>query len=139
MGEKEDRQGKIIMYQILQAEYEELRRQTLMAESRIIDLETSDHALNEIKKFRKDNETLVPLGSGCYARGSIMGSGLLLDIGAGIMIEKNANSVKEFLEERRSEIEKARKEIQLQMESVVKTINELTPEIEKIIRESQQG
>jgi prefoldin alpha subunit len=139
MGENEDRQGKIIMYQILQAEYEELRRQMLLAESRVIDLETSDHALNEMKRFRKDNETLVPLGSGCYAKGSIMGSDLLLDIGAGIMIERNVNSVKEFLDERKSEIEKARKEIQLQMESVIKTINELTPEIEKIIRESQQG
>ncbi len=138
MSEKEKNQGKIIMYQVLQAELEELKRQTLLIENRLLDIETTEHALNEMVKFKKDNETLVPLGSGCYAHGNILGSGVLLDIGAGLMVTKSVNSAKSFLEDRKEEIEEARKKIQVQMNEVVKNINKLTPEIEKIVRESQK-
>ncbi|UCD07559.1 MAG: prefoldin subunit alpha [Candidatus Aenigmatarchaeota archaeon] len=138
MSEKEKDQGKIIMYQVLQAELEELKRQTLLIENRLLDIETTEHALNEMVKFKKDNETLVPLGSGCYAHGNILGSGVLLDIGAGLMVTKSVNSDKSFLEYRKEEIEEDRKKIQVQMYEVVKNINKLTPEIEKIVRESQK-
>ncbi len=138
MSENEKGQGKIIMYQILQAELEELKRHALLVENRLLDIETTEHALNEVGRFKKDNETLVPLGSGCYAHGSILGSGVLLDIGAGLMVTKNINSAKSFLEDRKEEIEEARKKIHLQMNEVVKNINKIIPEIEKIVRESQK-
>jgi len=138
MSDKERNQGKIIMYQLLQAELEELRKQAILVENRMLDLETTEHALNEIRNFKGDNETLIPLGSGCYAHGNLLGSNIILDIGAGVMVKRNINSAKTFLEERRKEIENAGKNLQTQMNGVVKNINELTPEIEKIVRESQK-
>ena len=45
MGDAEKAQGKILMYQVLQAELEQLNKQGVMINNRLIDLETTDHAL----------------------------------------------------------------------------------------------
>lgn len=136
MSQEED-QGKLVLYQMLQQEFEELKKQNLMVESRMLELETSVHALTEISAFKKDNETLIPLGSGCYAHSKVHGSEILLDIGAGVMVSRDPDSAKSFLEDRKKEIDDAGKNIQLQSEEVVKNINKLTPEIQKIIMKSQ--
>lgn len=139
MSQKEENQGKLILYQMLQAEFEELKRQNLMVESRLVELETTIHALDEMKGFSKDNQTLIPLGSGCYAHSQVRGRDILLDIGAGVMMSKSLESAKGFLEERKREIEDVGKKIQLQSEEIVKNINNLTPEIQNIIMEAQKG
>jgi prefoldin alpha subunit len=138
MSEKESRQGKLVMYQLLQAELEELKRQALMVESRMIELGTTEHALSEMEGLVK-GDALIPLGSGCYAHSSIKGPWILLDIGAGVMVRRSMGSARTFLEERRAEIEKVGKNLQKQMEGVARSINELTPEIEKIITEARKG
>ncbi len=137
MGDAEKAQGKILMYQVLQAELEQLNKQGVMINNRLIDLETTDHALNEMVKFSKDKDSMVPIGSGCYAQGSVSGSGVLLDIGGGVMVKREIKTAKTFIEERKDEIEDAAKKLQLQMNDVVKNINELMPEIQKIVKEQQ--
>ncbi len=138
MPKEEESQGKILLYQLLQAQLEELRKQSLMIENRVIEMETTEHALEEIKGTGKGNDTLVPLGSGCFAHGSVKGPGVLMDIGAGIMVNRSAASARSFLEERKKEIKDASRKVQVQMENVSGNLNELTPEIEKIVRERQQ-
>jgi prefoldin alpha subunit len=138
MSSKQDDQGKLIMYQMLQAQFEELKKQAMLVENRMLDLETTLHALDEMKKFKKDNQTLVPLGSGCYSHSRMHGEEILLDIGAGVMVSRNLPSVEDFLEKRKKEIENAGKNITLQSEEIVKNLNELTPEVQKIIMDAQQ-
>jgi prefoldin alpha subunit len=137
MSDNEKDQGKIIMYQILQAEMGQLKKQAVMIDNRMLDLETTEHALDEMREFSKDNESLVPVGSGCYVKGSVKASGVLLDIGAGVMVERDLKSASSFIKERKKEIEDAGRKLQVQMEGVVNNINELTPEIQKIVAEQQ--
>ena len=139
MSERQEDQGKIIMYQLLQAELGELRKQILMADNRLLDLETTEHAIREMQGFKADKDTLVPLGAGIYAQGDLKRKDVILDIGAGVMVNRDLKSAKVFLEERKKDIEKAKKQIELQIEQITDNINELTPEIEEIIRESQHG
>ena len=136
MNEEND-QGKIIMYQLLQAELGELRKQIIMADNRLIDLETTEHAIKEMQEFKGDKDTLVPLGAGIYAQGDLKKRDVILDIGAGIMVNRDLKSAKIFLDKRRKDIDDAKKKIELQIENITKNINELTPEIEEIVRESQ--
>lgn len=137
MSEEND-QGKIIMYQLLQAEIGELRKQTIMADNRLLDLEITGHAIKEMQGFKGDKDTLVPLGAGIYAQGDLKRKDVILDIGAGVMVNRDLKSAKVFLEERKKDIEKAKKQIELQTEQITNNINELTPEIEEIVRESQE-
>lgn len=137
MTEQND-QGKILMYQILQAELGELRKQIMMADNRILELETTEHAIKEMQDFRGDKDTLVPLGAGIYAQGDLKKRDVILDIGAGIMVNRDLKSAKVFLDHRRKEIDDVKKKIEAQIEQITKNINEMTPEIEEIVRESQQ-
>ena len=138
MSTKENDQGKIIMYQMLQAEFEELKKQNLMVENRLMDLETTVQAIDEVKGFKKDNESLIPLGSGVYAHSMVRGNDILLDIGAGIMVGRSLSAAQAFLEGRKKEIEEVGKRIGMQSEEVANNINKLTPEVQKIVMESQK-
>lgn len=137
MSQQEDNQGKLVLYQMLQAELEELKRQNQMVDGRMIELETSIHALTEMNDVKKDNETLIPLGSGCYAHSRVKTDEVLLDIGAGVMVTRSLISAKNFLKEREKEIEQAGKKIHMQSEDIVNNLNKLTPEVQKIVMEAQ--
>jgi prefoldin alpha subunit len=139
MAVDEKAQTKVILYQMLQTEFEELKRQAALIEARMMELETTNHALAEIEGMKSEKETLVPLGSGCYTHGRLSGSGIILDIGAGIMVKRDMKSARGFIDDRRNEIESAAKKVNLQMNELVRNINELTPEIEKIIEEAQKS
>ena len=133
---KQKVQQKLILYQLLQRHLEELRQQALLLERTFIEIETTRQTVSDLKKAKEGNETLVPLGSGFYTHGRVSNTkSLLVDIGVGILVEKDTVSTDDVLDNKRKELENASRELQDEMGNTLKKMNELGMELEKMTKE----
>ncbi|MBN2042220.1 MAG: prefoldin subunit alpha [Candidatus Aenigmarchaeota archaeon] len=124
---------KYVMLQIFQQNIEALKNQQDMIEKQFLETKSTLNALEEMKTIGNDNEVLIPLGSGCFAKGKITGrESLLTGIGAGVISDKKTADVKKILDERSEEIEKVMEEIQAQIEQMAEKMNEIGSEIQSM-------
>jgi len=138
MVDQKQVEEKFIMYQLLQKQLEMFREQALQLEKNFIEIETTKQSIEDFQKLKKVNDIMIPLGSGYYVGGRVTDlKKVLMSPGANIMLEKNLKSAHENLEAKRNEIEKIGKNLQDKMSDVVQKINELAPELEKMVQQSQ--
>ena len=124
---------RYILYQILVQNLEALKQQIGLVEQQMFELSSTVLSIDDLKKMNENNEIFLPLGSGCYGSGKIMDNKrILVNAGAGIFINDEIGAAKVFIEERAKELERAGKEIEMQMERLVKQINQTAAEIQKI-------
>jgi prefoldin alpha subunit len=110
-------QEKALMYQIFNAQLEELSSQFLALNQKAMELEMARNALGELSKVSKGSEILVPVGAGCYGFGTLSkNEKFMVEIGSGLVEEKLLAGAIETVEERKKEImklqEMARNEIE---------------------------
>ena len=104
-NQEKEMQEKVILYQLLQRHLESLSQNAVMLERRYEEMEATRMALEDIEKL-KGNEILVPLGSGLFSYGKITDSGkMLVDAGAGVFMDKDPDSSKRLLEDKKKELE----------------------------------
>ena len=129
---QEKLQEKLMLFQLMEKQLETLNQHNAMVESRMVEIDTTINAVGEIEGLGKDNETLVPLGSGLYIRARIMGDTVLAELGASVMKEKGFKGAVAFLRARREELEKASKQIDGQIGEISRNLNELGPELQRM-------
>ncbi len=90
---------------------EALQRQ---AQGLVTALEENRAALASLKDFPSGKDALIfPLGSGVHARGRLQDTEkVLVEIGAGVVVEKTVADATVFLQERRKKLEAASQRIQ---------------------------
>ena len=125
-------QEKLLLFQLMERQMEALRQQGALAEARVVELETTRAALNDIEMLKEGNETLIPLGSGLYTKARITSKEILTELGASVMLEKDIKTATTFLDERKKELEKAAAQIEEQAGEVMERLNELGPELQKM-------
>lgn len=131
-------QEKILLYQLLHRSLDELQQQALILQQRVLELEATRVAVTESSKLPKNNQLLIPLGSGCYVSGrATQTSSLLVNVGAGVVLKKSPKDVLALLEERAKEIQNLLEKVQLEMLAATAKINEIAPEIEALAKESE--
>ena len=123
-------QQKLLVFQLLQNQMEQLKQQLLLLENRMLEIESAKQAIDELKPSGSEKDTIVPLGSGFYIQGKVMGGKILSDIGAGILSERNNREANLLLEERRKEIEKLREDTEASYNNVLNSINSMLPELQ---------
>jgi prefoldin alpha subunit len=137
-GLEKEIQEKVILYQLLQKHLESLTQNAVMIERRYEEMEATRLALEDIERLKEKNEILVPLGSGFFTYGKITDSGkMLVDAGAGIFMDKDTDSSKRLLEERKQEIEKLAGEMQQEIGDVSSRLNSLAMELEGLSQEPE--
>jgi len=130
-------QEKVIIYQLLNKQLEELRRDAVIIQERLLELDGTRQAIEELKKPRED--VLIPIGSGFYLYGKITGKKILSNVGADVMVDRSVEDAIEMIEEKKKELERLKSDVERDTNNVVKTINEMLPEIQEMIREVQEG
>ena len=132
---KEKVQEKYVLYQLLNQNLESLKQQMQLVEQQFIEVKSTIMSIDDLKGMGEKNEIFLPLGSGCYGKGKITESNeMLLNVGAGVFVNKEAAAAKSLLEKRVKELERAGEEIQAQMERILKQMNELGVEIQELAR-----
>ncbi len=135
---QENLQEKLMLFQLMEKQLETLGQHKNMVETRIVEIEATKGALEEIGRLKPDNENLIPLGSGIYTRAKITDKKFLTELGASVMKDNDMEGALEFLEARKDELLRAAKQIDDQAGDISRKLNEIGPELQKMAAQIQQ-
>ena len=106
MVNEREMQEKFITYQLLQKQLEMLREQAVQIENNFIEIETTKQTIANLAKLKKENEIMIPLGSGYFIEGKIINlKNTLMSPGMNVMVEKDFKAAGESLDEKKKDIE----------------------------------
>lgn len=139
MSVEEQLQKMVLELKILESYYNELTaRETLVAKA-VLDSRATIEALKSIPEG-SDSEILVPLGAGVLMRVcSPMVEKLLLNIGAGVVIEKSKEDTIKYLNERLNQLETALSNIAAQKAEIANKINAYRAQVNNLAAKLEQG
>jgi len=140
MSENEkEMQEKMIMYQLLQRQLDIFKEQLMQLEKTLIEVETTNQILVDMKKLKKDSEVMISLGSGLFVQGKIINAKkIVMSPGANVMVENDIEKSREELEKKKKEMEKMGKKLQDEMNGIVQRINQIGPELEKMAQQARK-
>lgn len=98
-------------------------------------------AIESIKALRQkpNSDTLVPIGMGTYVQTKILSSDkIVLNIGAGIAVEKTYDSSINYLEARIKEIQVALQDTSVKKQEVLARIEQGKEQMNQLMQESTQ-
>ncbi len=136
-----DEQAQQLMYQMQMLEnyFVELNRKE---ESLLGIIREAASAIQSIKalKDQPDSSTLVPMGMGSFVKAKISSNEkLILNLGAGIAIEKDNDSAINYIESRLKEMEVALKDTSAQKQQVMQNLETGKQEVNRLMQQSQSN
>lgn len=130
----QDQEIRELIYklQLFQAESESLQQQASLIELSLNEIENTIQTLDSMNGVKAGQEILVPIGAGARIYATIARlDKIIINIGAGISIEKNIEETKKILEKRREELRQG-------YEQVIGNLSAVTAEIQKLQQEAQK-
>ncbi len=125
-------QEKVLRYQILKQSLEEIGKREKDILLAIEEVENSKESLKEIKELKEEKDSFVNFGSGIFVKGKIYPvEKVLVDAGAGVVVEKSVEEAEEILEKRKENLEKALKKIEEDKSKILKDLEALGRELGK--------
>jgi prefoldin alpha subunit len=103
---KENQMKEILVnLKYLESQIAAVQGQLQVLERGLIEIGTTKISLDSIKDLKKDVSSFYPLGSGMFAKGTLMKQDrLLVDVGAGAIIEKDITDAEKILQSREADI-----------------------------------
>jgi len=136
--EKEIRE-KYLALQQLQAESEIIQRRIIELELAHSQLEKTIESLEFFNSIDGNVNALMNLGGGVFAYVNVSNvKKLLVDVGAGIMVEKDVKEAIEFLKKKKEDIEQAMVQLEQALQQVVEKAKSVQNELTKIIQEGKK-
>jgi prefoldin alpha subunit len=124
-------QEKMLIYRTLESRLDALSKQQNMFASKVVEMQNTLDSLDEIK--RGANTVLFPLGSAAYARGEVSDKEkFIVELGAGIAVEKNTVEGTAILEKRKKELESAISTMQKDIQATLDTMRQIEEELQRI-------
>lgn len=121
-SEKELRE-KLLAYRILDSRLKSLNQQREIVASKILEIKTTIASIEEVIK---SNDVLFSLGSSAHVHGSIKDKkNVIVEIGAGIALEKSVDGAKATLEKRIRELENVFSNLEKEIERTSSVLSEL--------------
>ena len=110
-------------------------------ESNIVNiLREANSAIQSIKTIdeKSESETLVPMGIGSFVKAKILpNQKIVLNLGAGVAVEKDKDSALNYLESRIKEMEVALKETNAKKQEVIANLEQGKQEMNRLVQESR--
>lgn len=113
---------------------------TQKEESLIRIIGEASSAIESIKSISEKSEssTLVPIGMGSFVKANISSAdNFILNLGAGVAVEKDKNSTINFIEARIKEMEVALRDTTIQKQNVMANLEQGKQEMNRLIQISQ--
>ena len=123
--------------QMLENMFAELSQKENSIVNIIRDANSAVKSIQELKS-NPDSETLVPVGMGTFIKTkSIPNEKVVLNMGAGVAIEKDHDSALNFLESKIKELEVALQETNTQLQQIAANIEQGKQQMQQIMQQSQ--
>ncbi len=131
--EEKELQEHLVLYQLLQATFEQLEKQMMAVQKKLVELEATKIAISEIDGVEKENDILLPIGTGVYGHGKIAHSDkVLVNVGANVLINKKPDDAGKFIENRKREIMHAAVKVETDMKQIVEKMNEVANKVNQV-------
>ncbi len=128
---------KLMAYRALESRISTLAKQQNMFASKTLEIQSTIESIDEIKKGAKD--ILFPLGSAAYTKGAIADRNkLIVEVGAGVALEKTSDEAKMILEKRKKELEEAMGVLQKEIQSISAMMQKIELDAQGIIHKAQK-
>ncbi len=138
MAERKELQEKILTYRILESRLDALLKQREMMASKMIEIQNTLGSMDEIEKCKE--EVIFPIGAEAYVFGKVADKKkLMVDIGAGVILEKTVEETKEILNKRKNDIENALNSMQKDIGEMSAALDQLGPELQSMSEETEAG
>ena len=130
--DKQELQKRIENYRMLEAGVNSMMKQREMVINKIVEIKTTIASLEDMEK--SNGEILFPVGGEAWSAAKVLDKDkIIVEIGAGVALEKSFPEAKEVLNKRVTELEKAIEEINKELNANSDKLNQLGPEIDKEI------
>jgi len=134
---EEQAQQMLQQMQMLENMYAELSQKENSIRNIIRDADAAIKSIQELK-VNPDSETLVPIGMGSYIKTkNIPNEKIVVNIGAGVAIEKDADAALSYLESKIKELEVAFQETSSQRQQIAANLEQGKQQMQQIMQQSQ--
>lgn len=135
--EEKEFQEKLLVYRILESRLDALMRQRDLVASKLVEIQTTLASVDELGKSKET--VLFPIGAEAFTFAKIADKNkLIVGIGANVAMDKTIGESKKILNERRVEMEEALDNIQKEIHQVMRNLEILEPEIQKLATQRSQ-
>lgn len=142
MAEKEETRRKfqeeIVRIRNMEEQMKTAQHQLGLFNNAMLEISNTKSALNMIKSMEKDTPSLLPIGAGMFATGTLSKKDVVLtDVGAGIVIEKKIEDAIKLLEEREENVKKNISLFQQSMTGIEKEYGQASARARKLAEQAQ--
>ena len=102
---------------VFEQQIRQLQQQLQLIEKSILDLNSLDFGLDEIKGS-VGKEILAQLGRGIFAKTKLISEDLIVDIGEKTLVKKTIPETKKLIQEQIKKLEEIKKELQSNLEEI---------------------
>ncbi len=115
--------------QMLDSQARMVAEQLERVDSGIMEIQYLRNSLDELKASKEGSEILAPLSNGVFVKTKLeKNNKLLVNVGSGVVVEKNIEETKSLLDERISEMNGMKDNLMNQMRKIEKRLIELGEE-----------
>jgi prefoldin alpha subunit len=115
--------------QMLEQELQRVEQHRKAIEEELMQISQFNTQLRSIPQA-KDMKLLAPLGRGVYARTKVESSTLLVQVGAGVVVERKIDEVQSLLEKNVSQLQQAFNQLQMQEQFYIQQLQALLQQAE---------
>jgi len=138
-GEEELRRLSVEL-RFLEQTAEAIQSRINMVNAVITDLTYANTALEGIETEKENSELLVPIGGGSYINAKLENPDkVIVNMGAGVSIEKTLQEAKVIIKKRLENLEKTRTSLQQQFAQVLENISIDREKFENLVAELREG
>ena len=129
-------QQKYVEYQVAEQQVKQLQQQLEKLEQQTIEAAAIEQSITDIAKAKPGEEILVPVSGGVFFKASMKDSGrFLVNVGGGIVVEKDVDGTTDLLKQQSEEISKYKDQIAMQISEQMMKHQELEAELKKLIED----
>ena len=135
-GGEEEIRRLLAAYQQYQAQADGIMRQLSLTQITAEGLERARTAVDALDRAEVGQEILVPIGSGSFIHATLASKEkVVLNVGAGVHMEKNAAEAKGILETRKTEVLEASRKLN----EVLSKVEQEMQKIQAIMQQFEEG
>ena|SRR3989344_1989539 len=134
---EENFKEKYFEYQMLVQQLQQLQQNSNALDKHINDLVILQNNLGTISETKKDNETLIPLGSGIFLKGELKeNSKVIMNVGSNVAVEKSVDDAQNTVASQLKEVSNVLDQIKEEINNTTESLKLLEKEFEETREES---
>ena len=135
-GGEEEVRRLLAAYQQYQAQADGIMRQLSITQLTAEGLERASAAVDALGNAEVGQEILVPIGSGSFIHATLASKEkVVLNVGAGVSIEKNADEAKDILKVRKAEVLEGSKKLN----EILAKVDQEMQKIQAVMQQFEEG